>query len=292
MSATSAKLTAALLLVWAAASDADRGLVPLGPGVQVFEPVQQALVAWDGQEELLLLTTDVHASAEAEVLEFLPLPSEPAVEQGDRELLRRATSLINQRLMESHTGRRSYEGKGRPAGEVTFEGRIGVHQITVAKVLHASAFTNWAERALGKGKPEGFVLPPSVLRGVEQYVADGCRWFVFDLISAGENRASTDALQYRFASKTLYYPLRATSTASGRSTIRLLVLTPKLLRDFSGWPAESVRLLHPPVRLSPWDLEVLGGGLPEFFQGCEDLHLRIWEIEGDLSDFDRDLLAR
>lgn len=292
MDAFRVKLAVGIPLLWVATSAADRGLVPLRPGVQLFEPVQQALLAWNGQEELLLLTTDVRASTEVEVLEFMPLPSEPKVEQGDRDLMRRATSLINQRLMESSLGRRSYEGKGRPAGAVTFEGRIGVHQITVARVLDASGFAEWVERALGGEKPEGFVLPPPVLRGVDQYLVDDFQWFVFDMIRASERAASTDALQYRFASEALYYPLRATSTVSGRSRIRLLVLTPKLLREFTGWPAERVKLLHPPVRLTSWDLEQLDGGLPEFFQTAGELYLRIWEIEADLSDFDRDLLAR
>jgi hypothetical protein len=292
MNTTLIKLSVAISLLWVASSSADRGLVPLRPDVHVFEPTQQALVVWNGTEELLLLTTDVRASTEVDVLEFLPLPSEPKVEQGDRELLRRATSLINQRLMESQHGRRTYEGKGRPAGVVTFEGRIGVHQITVARVFDATGFAEWVESVLGKNKPEGFVLPPAVLKGVDQYLADDFRWFALDMISVGEQAASTDALQYRFASEALYYPLRATSTVSGRSTIRLLVLTPKLLRDFPGWPAERVKLLHPPVRLNRWDLGQLGGGLPEFLQTVGELYLRIWEIEGELSDFDRDLLAR
>jgi hypothetical protein len=292
MKTTPIKIPVALVLLWAATAAADRGLVPLRPEVQVFEPVQQALVAWNGREELLLLTTDVHASTEVEVLEFLPLPSEPKVSEGDRDLLRRAISLINQRLAESPQFRRGYEGKGRGAGVVTFQGRIGIHDVTVSRVLDADGFVRWVERALGEDMPRGFTLPEPVKDGVARYLTDGFEWFVFDMIRASEEAASTDALQYRFATERLYYPLRATSTASGRSRIRLLILTPMLLRDFTGWPAESVKLMHPPVRLTSWDLEHLGGGLPEFFQTAENLHLRIWEIEADLSDFDRDLLAR
>jgi hypothetical protein len=292
MNGTPTRTVAAILLLCASTAAADRGLVPLRPGVKVFEPVQQALVAWNGTEEYLLLSTDVHASGETEVLEFLPLPSEPTVEQGDRELLRRATSLINQRLMESRHGRLGYEGKGRPAGVVTFEGRIGVHQITVARVLDAGGFAQWVEQVLGRDRPDDFVLPPSVVRGVEDYLEDDFRWFVFDVIRVGDEAASTDALLYRFATDKLYYPLRATSTASGRSSIRLLVLSSKLLRQFDGWPSRRVDLLHAPIKLVPGDIRQLGGGLEELFSEEERPWLRIWEIEAELSDFDRDLLAR
>ncbi len=292
MTITMTKIATVALFLSVTTSAADRGLVALAPGVHVFEPNQQALVAWDGREELLLLTTDVQASADVDILEFLPLPSEPKVSEGDRELLRRATSLINQRLSESSYFRRGYEGKGRAAGVVTFQDRIGIHDVTVAQVLDADGFVGWIERTLGNRMPRDFTLPAPVADGVARYLTDGFDWFVFDVVHASRRAASTDALQYRFASETLYYPLRATSTASGRSRIRLLILTPILLKDFSGWPATNVELLHPPVPLTSWDLEQLGGGLPEFFQGVEELYLRIWEIEADLSDFDRDLLAQ
>ena len=45
--------------------------------VRFFEPSQNALIAWNGQEEILYLTTDVRASRASKVLEVLPLPSQP-----------------------------------------------------------------------------------------------------------------------------------------------------------------------------------------------------------------------
>lgn len=56
---------------------ADRGLIPFIPGVQIFEPNQRAMIAWNGSEEILLLSTDLRASQATQVLEVLPLPSEP-----------------------------------------------------------------------------------------------------------------------------------------------------------------------------------------------------------------------
>lgn len=52
----------------------------------------------NGQEEILLLPTDLRASEATEVLEVIPLPSEPEVKKGDVEVFRRATTLINKKL--------------------------------------------------------------------------------------------------------------------------------------------------------------------------------------------------
>ncbi|RLG46056.1 MAG: DUF2330 domain-containing protein, partial [Thermoproteota archaeon] len=70
-----------------AAALADRGLIPLTPGVEVHEPDQVAVVAWSGGRELMILATNVRADGEAEVLEVLPLPSLPEVYEGSWDSL-------------------------------------------------------------------------------------------------------------------------------------------------------------------------------------------------------------
>ena len=61
---------------------ADKGSTPFEPEVQLFEPNQRALITWNRCEEILLLTTDPHASASTNVLEVITLPSEPIVKVG------------------------------------------------------------------------------------------------------------------------------------------------------------------------------------------------------------------
>ena len=62
---------------------ADRGAIPFDPDVRIFEPNQRAIIAWNGQKQILLLSTDMRASRQVEILEVLPLPSEPQVKKGD-----------------------------------------------------------------------------------------------------------------------------------------------------------------------------------------------------------------
>jgi hypothetical protein len=52
-------------------------MIPIIPNVNIYGPGQKAIVAWNGEVERLILSTDVYASASSTVLEFLPLPSQP-----------------------------------------------------------------------------------------------------------------------------------------------------------------------------------------------------------------------
>ncbi|MEO0185805.1 MAG: DUF2330 domain-containing protein, partial [candidate division WOR-3 bacterium] len=93
---------------------ADRGLIPFNPGVTIFEPNQRAIIAWNGEEEILLLSTDLSASDSTMALEILPLPSEPKVKKGDPETFRKAINLINRRIYlkkRNGNGDRATEGK-------------------------------------------------------------------------------------------------------------------------------------------------------------------------------------
>jgi len=72
---------------------ADRGMVPLSD-VSVYGPGQNAIIAWDGEEEIMILSTDVRATGDSQVLEILPLPSEPKIKKGDFASFEEVDKLI------------------------------------------------------------------------------------------------------------------------------------------------------------------------------------------------------
>ncbi|MEM3666844.1 MAG: hypothetical protein QW222_07180 [Candidatus Bathyarchaeia archaeon] len=41
-------------------------MIPIQPQVSVYEPGQKAIIAWNGTEEILILSTDVTANGEAQ----------------------------------------------------------------------------------------------------------------------------------------------------------------------------------------------------------------------------------
>ncbi|UCF70254.1 MAG: DUF2330 domain-containing protein [candidate division WOR-3 bacterium] len=273
---------------------ADRGMMPFNPNVQIFEPVQRAMIAWNGTDEILLLSTDVHASESTMVLEVLPLPAEPEVKKGDLETFRRATDLINWKIHRGGVskGRVLSEGVVVPSGEVTFHKQIGAHDISVTHLLNASGFVAWVVRYLQSIGIEEDIVSPAMNNLIEDYIKDGFEWFVFDVVSLGEDIVTNEPIQYCFKSDHLFYPLKITSTAQGSTSIELLILTPRLLNRFPSLPIDRIHLKHDPVEISQDELRGLNEDMYSLLKGYDRMRLRIWEIVGDLEEFDADLLAR
>ena len=275
-------------------SFANRGMIPVNPNVKIFEPNQRAVIAWTGNEEILLLSTDLHASDSTMVLEVLPLPAEPEVKKGDLETFRRATELINKKLYyaKAEKGRVMSEGVVVPSGEVTFHKKIGAHDISVTHLLDAQGFVDWVINYLEGLGIEGDIISSEMKELIEDYIAEDFEWFVFDVITLGKETVTNEPIQYRFKTKHLFYPLKITSTAEGSTSIELLILTPRLLSRFPSLPIEHIRLRHDPINISQEELAELNEDMHELLKGYERMKLRIWEIQGDLKAFDSDLLAR
>ncbi|MCK4525832.1 DUF2330 domain-containing protein [candidate division WOR-3 bacterium] len=275
---------------------ADRGSIPFKPNVKIFEPTQRAMIAWNGQEEILLLSTDLKASEPTRVLEVIPLPSEPVVKKGDVEVFKKATALINRKLREQHTRAQgkglAREGIMPPAGEVTFHKKIGAHDISVTHVLNSAGFIQWVEKYLKDAGVENPRIPEAMKTVISEYLKEGFSWFVFDVVELDEEPKTNEAIQYRFKTDFLFYPVKITRTEEGYTSIELLVLTPKLLRNFPGIPIKEVKLRHEPVSISSQELRTLNEEMDDLLGHREDMKLRIWQIQGELSSFKKDLIAK
>ncbi len=273
---------------------ADRGMIPVDPDVQLFEPNQRAMIAWDGEEEILLLSTDISASESTMVLEVLPLRTEPEVKKGDLETFGRATELINRSLQTAlgkKNGGRSAAGIIVPGGEVTFHKKIGAHDISVTHLLDAGGFVAWVKQYLDSLGIDGDIVSDEMKGLIEEYIADEFTWFVFDVVTIGIETVTNEPIQYRFATDHLFYPLKITSTAEGSTAIELLVLTPRLLTNFPALPVARIALKHDPISINEYDVRYVNGDMYELLKRYTELKLRIWELTGDLESFDRDLIA-
>lgn len=85
-----------IMLIFSTNVSADRGSIPFTVGVNIFEPSQDALIAWNGEEEILILSTELSASEKTKVLQVLPLPAEPEVKKSSCDVLRRANEFVFQ----------------------------------------------------------------------------------------------------------------------------------------------------------------------------------------------------
>lgn len=285
-----------LFLFNAQALYADRGSIPLNPNAKIFNPKQRAMIAWNGTEEILFLSTDMSASAKTKVIEIMPFPSEPVVKKGDVEIFRKAMKLINQKLQERSGQTVQKEGQERmkssPAGEVTFHQVIGAHDIMVIHVLDVNNFMEWVERyfsAYGVKNPK---IPEAMKIVVDEYLKEGFLWFVFDVVSLDEVPTTSEAIQYRFKTESLFYPLRITRTEEGETSIELLVLTQRQLIQFSGISIEEIKLPYEPIGMSSEELRGLNEEMDELLGHEEKVKLRSWNIKGKLSEFKKDLLVK
>lgn len=273
---------------------ANRGMIPVNPYVQIFEPTQRAMIAWNGSEEILLLSTDISASESTIVLEVLPLRSEPEVKKGDIETFHRATELINSKIqMSLELGRRNGDSKGpsTPGGEVTFHEQIGAHDISVTHLLDPASFVDWVKEYLASMDIHADIISKDMKQLIDEYIGDGFQWFVFDVVSIGTETVTNEPIQYRFSTNKLFYPLKITSTASGDTRVELLILTPRLLKSFPGLPIASVSLPHDPITITNDELRALDEDMYGLLKKYDRMKLRIWNISGALESFDADLIA-
>ena len=275
---------------------ADCGSIPFKPGVSIFEPNQRAVIAYNGKEQILLLSTDLQASEATKVLEVIPFPSEPKVKEGDLAVFHKATELIRRKLYPSMGSPAGMGGMGggfgsRPAGEVTFHEEIGAHDISVVHVLDQRRFVGWVEDYLRESGVDNPTIPPPLERVVVEYLRDGFQWFAFNVVELTEDPLTKGAIQYRFKTRFLYYPLRITRAEKGNTTVRLLVFSPRLVTQ-PGPGFVKVRVVHDPVTVSRNELLDLDRDIHGFFKDRPEVLLRTWEIKGRLSAFQNDVIAR
>ena len=277
-----------LVLLLTVCAWADRGSIPLTPGVKIYEPNQRALIAWNGRQQILILSTDLRASRPTKVLEVLPLPAEPEVTRSSPEVIQRAVSLINYDLRRGDKMTRSKGGR-KPAGRVTQHKRIGAHDIAVTQVLDLKRFVSWVKEYLGDQDVE---IPPVLAESVKQYVNEGYRWFVLDTVELGVETVTQDAISYKFQSKELFYPMKISRTDQGQTEVTLVILTPRMLSKFPGIPAEKIELLHRPTNVTPSQLLGVDKSVFHLLKNEANNKLRLWRIRGQLSEFTKDLIGR
>ena len=223
---------------------ADRGMLPIADTL-VYEPGQKAIIGWDGEQEILILSTDVRAESDTMVLEIFPLPSQPeSVEQGDFDSFVRIGELIQEHFpqfswREEHLA--TMGGGEEPGAEVVFHEKIGVHDIWVVKADAADEFIGWAEDFLARNEIEYTVSSPELNLLVGDYIEEGIKFFVFDLIEISSAESSVEPIVYRFKTDYLYYPIKISSLISGPTRITLFLLTPEALDLSQLAESEGVR---------------------------------------------------
>jgi len=272
---------------------ADRGMIPVYPEVSVYEPGQKAILAWNGQEEIMILSTDVVSSQETLIVEILPLPSKPTVETASFQSFEEIQRLIWNEGLSLFLY--NTEGQARSGSvEVVFHEEIGAHNITVVKASSASELSSWIDNFLKNSGVDDVVSLGSFESVVEDYMDRGFRYYVLDLITVSSEERSVDPILYRFDSDFLYYPLVITNPVGGETEITLFVLS-KDKMDGKYFPFQKASYRVPdgsrePIEfvLSKGDLSKIDLRLGEIFQ--YEAWLTILKYDGEVSFLHRDLM--
>ena len=265
---------------------ADRCILPI-KDVDVYGPGQKAIIAWNGDTERLILSTDLYAHVETKVLEILPLPSQPTVEKGDFESFRVVQNLMMRNMPRALTSQ--YKG----GLEVVFHEKIGSHDVTIVKATSLTELANFVSDYLERsGLGRTVAVTEDAKRILGDYLARGFNYWVFDLVNLHPTARSLEPLVYQFQSPSLYYPMKVSSVAKGRTEIVLYLITSDPVKE-SDLPTRMRLGRYVPsdqavqFQLSPQDLESMDPQLKKLFTG------QTWftavKYSGALAELDFDL---
>jgi len=274
---------------------ADRCILPIAD-VDVYGPGQKAIIAWNGNTERLILSTDLYANRETKVLEVIPLPSEPTVEEGSFESFQAIQRVMMENLLKV--------GVPPPPGrelEVVFHERIGAHDITVVKAISIEELLklmlNYTEKAAVSRTPS---IQERTRLILEDYLTRGFNYWVFDLVDLYSTARSVEAIVYEFQSPVLYYPMKVSATAKGHTEIILYLITPELIEEESIPSKMRVASYLPSdkviqFQVSHDELATIDKGIsslfpmPLVYPPSPAAWFTAIKYEGDLSDLDFDL---
>ena len=260
--------------------------------VTVFEPRQRALILWNGEEEILLLSTDQRASQTSAVLEVIPLPAEPKVRLGSFDTFEKAQQLVVRKRMwlVASGGKPANAAIPRSAARVAFHKKMGAHDLVVIEALSRDGFVEAVQGHLNQTYGvENAAIKPAFAEMIKSYIDAGYKWFTFDMIVLSDKEQSRQPVEYRFKSDAVYYPMRISTLEQGKTDVDLLVFTPRGASQFDGLVPNRV---EKPIDVTRPEVEGLAEGWAGFYGARPELRMERWNIRGDISTFLLDVRAR
>lgn len=226
------------ILSFTAVARADMGMIRASEA-RVSEETQKAIILHNGLEEVLILGTELQADRNTPIIRFIPFPSEPQVSPAEGDTFKAVSKLIKKHelvfLQHSKSGSKS---SSSPV-EISFNARIGAHDITVIKINEISQFRDWVNEFFKENGLPAKEKYPEVESIAADYVSRGIKYFVFDFVELTTETQAVEPLIYRFASKELYYPLKTSNSFGGEGGIDIIFIGPGTLCPTPPTPYDS-----------------------------------------------------
>lgn len=276
---------------------ADRAIIPVPP-LPIYEPGQYGIIAWNGNVELLILTTEIltplaepDVGNSYEIIEFLPLPSIPEVELAPEDIFMRVAELLQYERIERTGG---FEGSRAQGLMIVFEKKLGPHEITLIASENSEDVVDFLlskaeERGVSLGNIERF------MELVRIYIEEGYKFFSVDIISISPTKVSSlnagvqvKPVAYVFNSENLYYPMRITKVIEGYTTVNLILFTERKINYIDVREAGFEVLLE--GKLPSSDIFNTYGKFSQILGGTDEVYATYIRYEGDVGGIKRDLL--
>ena len=249
------------------------------------EPNQYAVVAWNGKEEILWLSTKQQSTAPGKgaALSILPLPGRPiSVTQGKKNLFKNAKAAYYDKM----------DAGIRPP---LIEATIGAHNIFVLEGTSVDDLLSEVKDYVTKKFDDQAeaLIPGGAQDVLKRYIAGGFKYFAFDLIKSSDEADVKVPIQYRFESDCAYYPLYISRLGgTGNTSVEAVVFTKGGLAQSKAGslPFDDFGASRS-VPFSQAELSTLDADLGQFF-GSDGCRGRMWTVEGKMDGFKGDIMAR
>lgn len=196
---------------------ADGGIFIWPPKIYLSESAQKAICAFNGSEEVLIISNDFKSDKEAKILRIIPFPTKPEIKKGDSEVFKKLESILNEKIEQIREKSLGFGEAGSAQNklkgvEIVFSEKIGSHDLTVVKVNNLDDFIKWIDNFEKENNLSTKNISKDFREGIESYLSRNINYFVFDVIEISGEK-SVDPLVYKFQSKYLYYPLLITGAS-------------------------------------------------------------------------------
>lgn len=191
-------------LVWA-----DGGLFIDYSDLAVTMPSQKAVISWDGEKEIMILSTKITAENLANIAWVVPVQSKtkPEISEGDIQVFHDVADVFFVGAETAPGWTLGVESAGQGGVEIVEFNEVDIYDITTLKATDATALANWLN-------DNGYIVPEATIPVLQGYCDQENFYFIAnkidlankykDLVITAEDEMCADAIlsQYgRFGSE-------------------------------------------------------------------------------------------
>jgi hypothetical protein len=287
-------------------TNANGGVWIWPPSIHVNQTDQNAIIAWNGQEEMLILSTNWEkpaGSQSATLLKVVPLPAEPSeIKEGETAIFEKLVKILNEKINAMQTQNLS-GGKGEsinatgatPGVEIIFQKIIGAHDVTVVRVNKQDDFSKWVDDFSTQKSLEKKQISEEFKVGLQNYLKRNINYFVFDIVNLSETKTTIKPLIYRFKSNYFYFPMLVSGISEindSQTKVNLfLVFNESLKLPRQIWQGSHNYWVNDngvDIKLTNTELKDVSQDLAVLF--TNNVLARRFEMSGKLSEINKDLM--